>query len=211
MARGGDAERIRKHALRLEQEIRALGAGGARGTLSALWDSAVGAPGAPEADDTFADSLRRTRAAIEVDGEIVDCDAALPARLLRHVWAAAQQRKAEAFRDDRTGWCCRLSDILKADFERSGRGAERQRPQGVGGQRDSATRSTSTPCRGCLSTQRRPRAFPRAGASAYAPCSTCSARSGSSGLLGRSRISRTRSCSTVAPTRSAHFASACPS
>jgi hypothetical protein len=42
IARGSDSERIRKHALRLEQEIRTLAAGGASGTLSALWDKAAG-------------------------------------------------------------------------------------------------------------------------------------------------------------------------
>src|SRR5450830_634288 len=38
IAPGGDSERIRKHALRLEQEIRTLAAGGAVGSLFELWD-----------------------------------------------------------------------------------------------------------------------------------------------------------------------------
>ena len=41
-ASGSDGERIRKHVMRLEQEIRTLAAGGAGGTLSALWDKAAG-------------------------------------------------------------------------------------------------------------------------------------------------------------------------
>ena len=41
VARGSDGERIRKHVLRLEQEIRALVAAGAAGSLAAVWDKAA--------------------------------------------------------------------------------------------------------------------------------------------------------------------------
>ncbi len=121
VAKGADAERIRKHVLRLEQEIRTLAAGGAAASLSALWDKAASRL-AKGADNTFEDSLRRTRAAIKTDGEVADCDAALPARLLQHAWAAVQSKKAEAFRKDLDRLVLKLSDILKADFERSDAG-----------------------------------------------------------------------------------------
>jgi hypothetical protein len=118
VARGSDAERVRKHALRLEQEIRVLVSGGAGGVLSALWDKAAGRL-AKGGDKSLADSLKRTRAAIKVDGELADCDAALPARLLQHAWNAVQQDKAAALRKDIDRLVLQLSDILKADFERS--------------------------------------------------------------------------------------------
>jgi len=122
-ARGSDSERIRKHALRLEQEIRVLVSGGATGPLSALWDRAARRLAKSTdklgADKSLEDSLRRTRAAIKIDGEVADCDAALPARLLRHAWNAVQKQKAEAFRKDLDRLVLKLSDILKADFERS--------------------------------------------------------------------------------------------
>ncbi len=118
VASGSDGERMRKHTLRLEQEIRVLAAGGAGGTLSALWDKAAGRL-AKGADKSLEDSLRRTRAAVKLDGEVADCDAALPARLLRHAWSAVQQQKAEAFRKDLDRLVFKLSGILKADFERS--------------------------------------------------------------------------------------------
>ncbi len=122
-ARGSDAERMRKHVLRLEQEIRVLVSGGASGTLAALWDQAAGrlAKGTVKegADKSLEDSLRRTRAAIKIDGEVADCDAALPARLLRHAWSAVQKQKAAEFRKDLDRLVLKLSDILKADFERS--------------------------------------------------------------------------------------------
>ena len=121
-ARGSNAERIRKHALRLEQEIRVLVAAGAGGPLSALWEKAAGRLAKAEdksGDSWLADSLRRTRAAIKLDGELADCDAALPGRLLQHAWSAVQKRKSAAFRKDLDRLVLKLSDILKADFERS--------------------------------------------------------------------------------------------
>ena len=117
-ARGSDGERIRKHVLRLEQEIRTLAAAGATVPLSALWDKAAGRLAKGD-DKSLEDSLRRARAAIKVDGEVADCDAALPARLLRHAWSAVQKQKAEAFRRNLDRLVLKLSDILKADFERS--------------------------------------------------------------------------------------------
>ena len=116
--RGGDGERIRKHVLRLEQKIRTRVAAGAVGSFSALWERAAGELGA-SADQGLEDSLRRTRAAIKVDGDLADCDAALPARLLQHAWAAVQRQKAEQFREHVSRLVLKLSDILKADHERS--------------------------------------------------------------------------------------------
>ena len=126
VAKGSDGERVRKHVLRLEQEIRTLVAKGAKGRLSTLWDKAAGRS-AKEADPSFEDSLKRTRAAIKIDGELADCDASMPARLLRHAWDAVQARKAEAFVKDLDRLVLKLSDILRADFEHSeaGRSAKR--------------------------------------------------------------------------------------
>ena len=120
-ARGSDGDRIRKHALRIEQEIRTLATGTAVESLSALWDKAVGQLG-QSADTRFEDSARRTRAAIKVKGTVVDCDAALPSRLLQHAWAAVQRQKAKVFRKNIDRLVLKLSDIIKADYERSDAG-----------------------------------------------------------------------------------------
>jgi hypothetical protein len=171
-ARGSDAERIRKHVLRMEQEIRVLISAGASGTLGALWDKAAArlARGKDKsgADASLADSLRRTRTAIKVDGELADCDAALPARLLGHAWSAVQKQKSDAFRKNLDRLVLKLSDILKADFERSEAGRSAKHPSAAG----TATRSTSRRCRACLPVPCRTPRFRRAGASAYARCST---------------------------------------
>lgn len=118
VARGSEGERIRKHVLRLEQEIRSLVAGGDVGSLLELWDKASVNLGI-SADKSFQDSARRSRAAIRCDGELADCDADLPARLLLHAWAAVQNQKAEEFRTHLSRLVLKLSDILKADYERS--------------------------------------------------------------------------------------------
>jgi hypothetical protein len=121
VARGSDGERIRKHAIRLEQEIRTLAASGVEASFSALWDKAAGLL-TRVADKSLTDSLKRTRAAIKVNGAVVDCDAALPSRLLQHAWAATQRQKAERFRKDLDRLVLKLSDIIKADYERSDAG-----------------------------------------------------------------------------------------
>jgi len=118
---GSDGERVRKHVHRLEKEIRTLAAHGTKGRLSTLWDKAAGRL-AKAADPSFEDSLKRARAAIKIDGEVVDCDASMPALLLRRAWDAVQAGKAEKFGGDLTRLILKLSDILRADFEHSAAG-----------------------------------------------------------------------------------------
>jgi hypothetical protein len=128
VATGADGERVRKHGLRLEQEIRALVAGGATVTLSELWDRAAARAGA-QADASFEDSRRRLRAALKADGQVVDCDAALPRQLLRHVWEAAQAGKAVQFGEILQRLILKLSAILQSDFEQSAKGMAAERLQ----------------------------------------------------------------------------------
>ncbi|MBK5296108.1 MAG: hypothetical protein JJE40_03050 [Vicinamibacteria bacterium] len=117
-AKGVDGERIRQHGLRIERDLRALVASGATGLLSSLWDGATSWL-ERDAEPSLDDSLRRIRAAIVVDGEVADCDAALPARLLRHLWVAVQARKVAALHQHLDRLVMKLTDILRADFERS--------------------------------------------------------------------------------------------
>ena len=125
IALGEDGGRVTRHVLRLEQQIRALMAEGAKGSLSARWETAAARLGA-RADPLLADSLDRARAALKVDGKLVDCDAALPYRLVEHAWSTAQDQKAQRFSDTIRRLAQKLSDILMADFARSedGRSAE---------------------------------------------------------------------------------------
>jgi ferredoxin len=118
IAKGDDADRTRRQVLRVEQEVRKLLAEGAQGSLDAIWKQAVQRL-AGARDASFTDSARRARAAIAADGPLVDCDDALPERLLRHVWQQITQHKAAAFGQRVVRAIQGLSDILRADFERS--------------------------------------------------------------------------------------------
>jgi len=121
IAKGADAERTRRQVLRVEQEVRVLLQQGVEGTLGKLWGDAVERL-APGRDASFAEAARRARAAIPVEGPLLRCEAALPERLLQHVWQQAQQRKEAALRERLVRLIQQLSDILRADFEHSGAG-----------------------------------------------------------------------------------------
>ena len=120
IAVGKDADRLRKHVLRLEAEIRTLTAGGATARLSELWDRTAEPLAA--GDTLLADSLARARANLKVDGEVADCDRALPHRLLKHAWALIQRQRAGKFAADLNRLVLRISDILKTDFINSDEG-----------------------------------------------------------------------------------------
>jgi ferredoxin len=121
IAGGADGERLRRHALRFEREIRALVAEGASQSLSDLLDE-VASRLAAQHEELLSDSLKRIRASLKVDGEVVDCDKAMPLRLVRHVWKTVHDSKAWAFRKDLNMLIAKLSDILRADFVRSEEG-----------------------------------------------------------------------------------------
>ena len=116
---GHDGERLRIHALRLERELRSMAARGVSGSLLALLDLAARhlAPGTDAG--LLADSVRRLQEALRDEGELIDCDAALPSRLLTHAWQAVQRKKAAAFRKNIDRLILKLNEILRADLARS--------------------------------------------------------------------------------------------
>ena len=118
IAQGDDGERLTRHLLRLEQEIRVLMAEGASGALSALWERAAGQLAA-RGDDLLKDSLSRASAALKIDGKVVDCSSSMPADLINHAWASVQEKKACKFREDLARLTQKLSDILQVDRVRS--------------------------------------------------------------------------------------------
>ncbi|MBI2753101.1 MAG: hypothetical protein HYX46_06255 [Betaproteobacteria bacterium] len=117
-ASGNEGEQVRVHALNLEQEVRAMAAGGVAGSLTALLDEAARHL-ASDQDAAFAGSLKSLSAALKVDGEVLDCNAVMPTRLVTHAWRAVQRRKAESFRKDVDRLMLKLGDILRADFAAS--------------------------------------------------------------------------------------------
>jgi len=97
-------QRVRAQALRREREIRAHVAIEA-GSLARLWNVAPALP---------------------VEGQLVDCDALLPARFVTAAWTAVQAAKARRFQEEAGRLILQLENILAADFVRSdeGRSAE---------------------------------------------------------------------------------------
>jgi hypothetical protein len=133
IAQGREADRIRRQVLRVEQGVKTLLAYGEQGTLETLWTLAADDL-ANTREPSFGESVRRARSAFAVDGPLVACDPAMPERLLHHAWQQAHKRKARAFGERVSRLIQRLSDILRADFERSavGRSAARLKAS-VGG------------------------------------------------------------------------------
>jgi hypothetical protein len=182
VAANGDGERVRKHAGRLEREIRKLIAAGATGTLFKLCDLATTRIGAKN-DEQLAKSLKSLRATLKSDGEVIDCDKAMPFRLFQHAWQALQDHKAQKFRAEINKLIMKLSDILSADFGHSKEGMSAERLQASIGaaHRDSfdfaamsrmlTAASANVPMaenrrqrvRGLLATLRTQRFFPPAG------------------------------------------------
>jgi hypothetical protein len=120
IAHGGEAERLRKHVLILERQLRARAAAGRGGKLSALWDEAAAELG--KNDKVLAESLARARANLKLDGEVIDCDGAMPRRLVSHVWTLTQARRARRFGEIVDRLVIKLSEILQADFANSNAG-----------------------------------------------------------------------------------------
>ncbi|MDR0576727.1 MAG: ferredoxin [Candidatus Accumulibacter sp.] len=120
IAHGDDAGRIRKHLLRLERHIRAQAAAGKGGKLSALWDKAARDLG--KSDKAIAESLAQARANLKVDGDVVDCDGAMPCQLIGHAWTLTQASRARRFGEIADRLIVKLSDILRADFANSNAG-----------------------------------------------------------------------------------------
>jgi len=127
-ADGPEGERLRKHALRLEREIRARAGRGTAGSLSQTWEESARHLRA-HGDALLEDILKRLRAALDVDGELVDCNAEMASRLCRHLWRLGYHRKAQRFRAQLETLTAKLAEILRADFAGSeqGRSAEQLR------------------------------------------------------------------------------------
>ena len=123
---GVAGERPRKQVLRLEREIRTLASRGTQGSLAQLWDQAQDQLLSEAKEDTgrqsLGDGLSRARRALRFDGEVVDCGAETPRKLLVHLWGVVEAKKARKFLARLDRLAMKLSDILKADFMKSEQG-----------------------------------------------------------------------------------------
>ncbi len=121
--RGVDGERLRKHVLDIEHEIRSLAFGGSKGTLVELWELAKSnllSKAHDERRDALSNSLDQARRALPIDGEVVDYKRETPAKVLTHAWAAVQENKTRRFWGQVNELVLKLTNILKADSMRAG-------------------------------------------------------------------------------------------
>ncbi len=121
--RGIEGERLRKHVLRLERELRHALAKGGPGQLSELW-AAAAARLASDTDESVSKILALAGRTIKVDGDLVDCDQALPSRFMIHAWRHVQSQKAALFHGHLDTLQRKLSDILRAAFVHSEAGQQ---------------------------------------------------------------------------------------
>ncbi|HJO68977.1 MAG TPA: hypothetical protein QF804_04775 [Rhodospirillales bacterium] len=120
--KGPEGERLRRHVLALEEEMRAHSTRGAPRRLFELWASAetsLLAGADQERVEALKESLAAARDARPFDGEIVDCDRETPATLMLHAWSRVQSAQAEAFWKLVGGLVLKLSEILVADEAKS--------------------------------------------------------------------------------------------
>ena len=119
---GMAGEALRQHVLRLEGTIRRRVAKGERGSLTNLWRASAADLLAASGQSPFGPldaDLDRAREALNVDGQVIDCDADAPHAVLVHAWKAVYAGKGKEFRKKVDGLILRLSDILKAEFMKS--------------------------------------------------------------------------------------------
>jgi len=121
LVKDDNGDRLTRHLLRLEREIRVLLQAGARGSLAELWDKAADRLTAGS-DALLKDSLTRARRALKVEGELAGCDKSMPAGLLMRAWTVVQDRKTRKLSEDLRRLIIGLSNILEADAARSAAG-----------------------------------------------------------------------------------------
>jgi hypothetical protein len=109
-AKIGGTDKARKILHRHERVIRNLVANGTAGTLGKLWKLAT-----PAEDAAAVEILDRAGNTLDVDGQVLDCDARMPARLLIRAWRFAQERKLATLRDELERLVLKLRNILAAD------------------------------------------------------------------------------------------------
>ena len=114
MAEGVERDRVARHGYRLEQKLRRkLEAEGA-GDFATIWHMTAG-EAADEEGESIRESAMKLWKAFEIDGDLVDADAALPVRVVRALWNAVHRKKAEAFRQKAGRLLLKLRDILAAE------------------------------------------------------------------------------------------------
>jgi hypothetical protein len=111
-------ERAHRLLRAVEREIRALASEGVAATLETFWDLAVARLAAREGEQVRME-LAPLRSTLPLDGEVVDCDGALPAQLVGHLWRGIEADRARSMGAYIDSLVDRLSQLVRADYARS--------------------------------------------------------------------------------------------
>ena len=118
--KGPSGERVRRHVLRLEQEIRSLVFRKQTGWLSRLWSMAeeniVSEPNLSDSEKrSLQESFDTSRSALEIDGEVIGCGADTADRVMRHLWLRSQTLYKDRIAAELRDLAIRLNDLLRSD------------------------------------------------------------------------------------------------
>lgn len=119
---GNSGEQLRQHVIRLERRMRELASGKFSVTLSDLWKQAeksLLAECTKAEAEWLGNSIATARFALRVDGQVVDCDERLPARLIEHAWNQLAGHRSESSHKV-SHLVIQLRNILKVDDLKSG-------------------------------------------------------------------------------------------
>jgi ferredoxin len=118
--KGPSGERLRRHILRLEQEIRTLVYRKETECLSRLWSMAaenqVSEANLSEDDKRrLRESFDTGRSALEIDGDVIGCGADTADRVMRHLWLRSQTLYKDRIAAELRKLAIRLNDLLRSD------------------------------------------------------------------------------------------------
>jgi len=121
-APGAADEALRQQVLALEGFIRSRIDKGATGRLSDLWRDSVSGLLKSAGEKRFGPmdrNLDRAREGLKLDGPVIGCDGDTPHAALTHVWKTVHDERARVFRKAVDGFILQITDILKADYNKS--------------------------------------------------------------------------------------------
>jgi len=118
--RGAEGEKTRLHVLRLEKEIRSLVLQNKTGLLSKLWSQAAGklaSRGGLSAHEKelLEQDLERAAGALDMEGEVIGCDAETGDRVMRHLWSRTYNVRVGRIRQQLRQLAIRVNDLLRSD------------------------------------------------------------------------------------------------
>jgi len=119
---GIDGEFMRSQILNLEQEIRIIAAKVDSISLTRAWDKAIRKLRKRAANGSLGalnECLEKVEEAFRIDGQLIDCDAAMPMAMVRQAWAIDQKAKTQTSRKRVDELILKLENILGAEIKKS--------------------------------------------------------------------------------------------